>query len=238
MEIWIEAQLKQLTSASSIESAYKAALNFFNNFGYEYCCFSMTSCSLSHRSAAINLNNYPHEWNTQYKQNNYCSIDPTVTHCSHSMLPILWDRATFAKTPDLWRALQDQGLRYGWSQPVHDLNSQSIGMLSMARSHRRLSVYELYEHLGYATFISQKLYALAIDKLSGSHADSETQVYLSPREIEVLKWSADGKTASEVAIILCLTERTVHYHVNSAINKLGVNNKISAVVRATRHHMI
>ncbi|MNZ40275.1 Regulatory protein SdiA [compost metagenome] len=237
MEIWIETQLKQLACVSSIESAYKTALNFLNNLGYEYCCFSMTSCSLNHRSNTINLNNYPHKWNTQYKQKNYCSIDPIVAHCNHSMLPILWDSATFAKTPDLWQALLDQGLQNGWSQPAHDRNNPSIGILSMARSHRRLSVYELYEHLGYATLISQKLYALAIEKLSGNHTACDTQVYLSPREIEVLKWSADGKTASEIAIILCLTERTVHFHVSSAIKKLGVNNKISAVVRAAKYHM-
>ncbi|MFK3974467.1 helix-turn-helix transcriptional regulator [Pseudomonas sp. NPDC087358] len=55
---------------------------------------------------------------------------------------------------------------------------------------------------------------------------------LTSREVEVLKWSAEGKTAAEVAMILDLKSRTVNFHIGSAIRKIGVNNKTSAVVQA------
>ncbi|CAM3263482.1 helix-turn-helix transcriptional regulator [Pseudomonas floridensis] len=55
---------------------------------------------------------------------------------------------------------------------------------------------------------------------------------LTKREIEVLKWSAKGKTASDIALILCLKERTIHFHVASAVHKMGVCNKTAAVVQA------
>ncbi|MCI3947179.1 helix-turn-helix transcriptional regulator [Pseudomonas syringae] len=55
---------------------------------------------------------------------------------------------------------------------------------------------------------------------------------LTYREIEVLKWSAEGKTAGDIAIILCLKERTIHFHIASAIQKMGVCNKTAAAVRA------
>jgi LuxR family transcriptional regulator len=55
---------------------------------------------------------------------------------------------------------------------------------------------------------------------------------LTIREVEVLKWSAAGKTAAEVAMILDLKLRTVNFHISSAIRKMGVTNKTSAVVRA------
>ena len=55
---------------------------------------------------------------------------------------------------------------------------------------------------------------------------------LTEREIEVLKWSAKGKTAGDIALILCLKERTIHFHVASAVQKLGVCNKTAAVVQA------
>jgi DNA-binding CsgD family transcriptional regulator len=48
----------------------------------------------------------------------------------------------------------------------------------------------------------------------------------------VLKWSAQGKTAAEVAIILDLKPRTINFHIGSAIRKIGVTNKTSAVVKA------
>ena len=238
MEIWKETQLRKLATESNIEIAYKIALNLFNNMGYEYCAFSITSHSTTQRFDSVNLNNYPHDWNTQYEKNHYSSIDPIVAHCHHSILPIVWNRKTFAKAPALWSALQEQGLQHGWSQPAHDANGPAISMLSLARSHCQVSSFELYEHLGYAVFISHTLHALAMHKLSSQHPPCISVTHLSPREIEVLKWSADGKTASDIATILSLSERTVNFHVSSSIKKLGVNNKISAVVKATKSHMI
>jgi LuxR family transcriptional regulator len=50
----------------------------------------------------------------------------------------------------------------------------------------------------------------------------------------VLKLSAAGKTACEIGLILSVTERTVNFHVHSAIQKLGVCNKIAAVIAAAK----
>ncbi|MNY49746.1 HTH-type quorum sensing-dependent transcriptional regulator VjbR [compost metagenome] len=57
---------------------------------------------------------------------------------------------------------------------------------------------------------------------------------LTPREVDVLKLAADGKTAYESARILNLSARTVNFHVQESIRKLGVNNKISAVITAAK----
>lgn len=58
------------------------------------------------------------------------------------------------------------------------------------------------------------------------------QKQLTSREIEILKWTAEGKTAGDIAIILSMKERTVHFHVANAIQKMGACNKTSAVVQA------
>ncbi|SEM93515.1 LuxR family transcriptional regulator [Pseudomonas sp. ok272] len=238
MEIWKHVQLKQLTHESNIETAYKLAQSFFYSLGYEYCGFSITSPPTGQYFDRVNLNNYPHDWNKQYEQNDYKSIDPLVAHCQRSMLPIVWDRETFAQVPELWQALMDQGLQYGWSQPVHDLDNHVTGMLSMARSTGRISAYELYDDLGYALIISQKLHALALQARRSEQPHGIDHGELSPRETEILKWSSHGKTASDIATILNLSERTVNFHVSRAIKKLGVTNKISAVVMAARGRLI
>jgi LuxR family transcriptional regulator len=60
---------------------------------------------------------------------------------------------------------------------------------------------------------------------------------LTHREIETLKWSAVGKTAADIAMILRIKERTVHFHIASAVQKLGVPNKTAAVVQAISEGM-
>lgn len=69
--------------------------------------------------------------------------------------------------------------------------------------------------------------ALALNSVQRS-----TPKTLTCREIEILRWSAAGKTAADIAMILRMKERTVHFHVASAVQKMGVPNKTAAVVQA------
>ena len=66
----------------------------------------------------------------------------------------------------------------------------------------------------------------------------ETQITLTSREKEVLCWTAEGKTAYEIAHILNVSERTVNFHINNAIAKLETSNKTQAAVKATALGML
>ena len=46
--------------------------------------------------------------------------------------------------------------------------------------------------------------------------------------------AAAGKTAEESARILNLSARTIHFHIQSSIDKLGVSNKIAAIIAALK----
>jgi DNA-binding CsgD family transcriptional regulator len=237
MEIWKESQLQLLSQTQDIHTAYRISLNFVRNLGYKFCAFSTISANSRTDCCPVNLNNYPHNWNTQYEQSNACEIDPVAAYCNHSMLPVLWSKELFCATPWLWQLLQQQGLAHGWSQAIHDEETGLRSILSLARSHCPISAYELYENLGFSVFISRHLHALAIGMQPKKPVRTQAPP-LSRREIEVLKLSADGKTAYEIARILNLSERTVNFHVHRAIEKLGVNNKMAAVMAAVRAKVI
>jgi len=55
---------------------------------------------------------------------------------------------------------------------------------------------------------------------------------LTARELEVLRWTADGKSAQDIAEILLLSKNTVDFHIRNSIMKLDAPNKTAAVVRA------
>ena len=54
---------------------------------------------------------------------------------------------------------------------------------------------------------------------------------ISPRELECLRWVANGKTDAEIAEILSISEATVKFHVNGARRKLGARNRAQATAR-------
>ncbi len=61
---------------------------------------------------------------------------------------------------------------------------------------------------------------------------------LTEREREVLTWSGRGKTSSEIAAILGLSERTINFHCDQAIKRLDVINRTQAVAKAMAHGLI
>ena len=61
---------------------------------------------------------------------------------------------------------------------------------------------------------------------------------LTRREIEVLYWVAQGRSASEIGRILGISERTVEVHVSRAIRKLGARNRTHAAIIALREGLI
>jgi DNA-binding response OmpR family regulator len=63
-------------------------------------------------------------------------------------------------------------------------------------------------------------------------------IALNDRELEVLTWSARGKTSAEIAKILDLTKRTVDFHVDNAREKLGAATRTEAVLKAATGRLI
>jgi len=61
---------------------------------------------------------------------------------------------------------------------------------------------------------------------------------LSPRELEVLKAVAAGKSNKEIGVQLFVAEGTVKTHVESLLNKLGAGTRTSAVKAAVRRGLV
>ncbi len=60
---------------------------------------------------------------------------------------------------------------------------------------------------------------------------------LTPRELEVLRLLAEGRTDREIADVLSISERTAGNHVQHAMQKIGVESRTAAAVFAVRHHL-
>jgi DNA-binding CsgD family transcriptional regulator len=63
-------------------------------------------------------------------------------------------------------------------------------------------------------------------------------IRLTPRELSVLGLVADGLTAGATARRLLVAERTVHKHLERVYAKLGVSDRVSAVLQAQRLGML
>jgi DNA-binding CsgD family transcriptional regulator len=76
-----------------------------------------------------------------------------------------------------------------------------------------------------------------VDALSGRAETTETHG-LSPREIEVLRLVAAGRTNRDIAEELVVSEHTVARHVQNIFAKLGVSSRAAATAFAFEHSLL
>jgi DNA-binding NarL/FixJ family response regulator len=66
---------------------------------------------------------------------------------------------------------------------------------------------------------------------------SDRPAGLTPREIEVLRLVAGGKSNRQIAQTLVISEYTVARHVQNILTKLGVSSRVAATAFAVDHKL-
>lgn len=229
---WRNTRVPKLEEEDEITSVFEMVINETYSLGFQFCSFKMSAQSQTNQTIAFEKNNYPNEWNALYREAHFSATDPVMSHCQRSVLPFVWKESAFNSAPHLWELATSYGVHLGWTQPLH--GPQGVfSMLTLSRGRGEITPEELYEKAGNALWLCHAMHTVVANKYADGPAAKPCSK-LTPREIEVLRWSALGKTAAEIAQILCLSERTVGFHNCSSMRKLGVNNKIAAVMVAAK----
>ena len=63
-------------------------------------------------------------------------------------------------------------------------------------------------------------------------------VRLTPREVDVMRWAAEGKSASETGVILGISGHTVTFYRKQVLAKLGVDRITQGVAECVRRELI
>jgi len=66
-----------------------------------------------------------------------------------------------------------------------------------------------------------------------SHGSRPTPVpfVLTDREVEALTWVARGKSSADIAVLMHVSERTINFHIDNIIRKVGVATRVQAAIR-------
>jgi len=118
-----------------------------------------------------------------------------------------------------------------------DLSLAQGGPWSGARARSLLGqALALYQKLGLdgeARRVRARLRGLP--RQPGAPAPTPLPAGLTPREVEVLRLVAAGRSNRQIAQELALSESTVAKHLTSIFNKVGVDNRTAAAAFAIRH---
>jgi LuxR family transcriptional regulator, quorum-sensing system regulator BjaR1 len=189
----------------------------------------------AHFERAVLASCWPAEFLDLYIRNDYIRVDPIARQCRRSSRPFEWTAAQYYSDPEpraaeVMRRAADFGLQRGFIVPINNpdgfeacVSMSGVHLELTARTKPLIHLVALY---GYER----------VRQLVGLEPDAKPQ--LTPREREVLKWAARGKSAWEIGEILAIGKRTVDEHAATAVRKLGADNRAHAIAIALRDKAI
>lgn len=184
-------------------------------------------------SEFITLDNTPASYKETFSERHGGRKDPVMQHCKTKSVPIIWDQSTYVKADraELWEHQARFGYRYGISLALHMPEGRHF-VLGVDRDQPLpkdpVEVTRMVAALQLFAVHAQE----AAIRVMAPPVTSEGLPSLTPRELETLRWTMEGKTAWEVAALLGISERTAVLHANNAMHKLGCKNKHQAVIKA------
>lgn len=183
----------------------------------------------------ISVNNTPAGFADVFYDPGEQRKDPVMQHVKREAVPIVWDQETYVARGlgDLWETQAAFGYRTGICLALHLPHGRHF-MLGVDRARplprRPESLVRLVADLQLFAVHAQD----AAFRLLAPPQPSPDLPALTPRELEALRWTMDGKTAWEVGSIMSISERTAVLHLQNAMRKLDCVNKHQAVLKALR----
>jgi predicted ATPase/DNA-binding CsgD family transcriptional regulator len=143
-------------------------------------------------------------------------------------------------------AVDAQGEWGDIASPFYSDAAASAELRTRARQKLGETVYQTALAAGHAMSVGQvaELALASLDAAAppGAHSTAtgpdRSRPLLSDRERAVLRLISEGLPNKQIATALTISERTVKFHVASAMNKLGVDNRAHAAVTAIQRSLL
>ena len=234
----LQGGFTSVLSARSADELLAEAVRFARQLEFETVATTLVIDHFLGHPEFIALDNTPAGFRDVFDSLPAGQRDPVMQHCKRSSVPIVWNQDTYvaAERGEMWESQARFGFRTGITLALHmpegrhfivgvDRDQPLPQTAQLARMVADLQLFAVY-----AQEAAQRV-------LLPSAPNAEVPA-LTPREIETLRWTMEGKTAWEVGNILGITERTAVLHANNATHKLGSANKHQAVLKALRLGLI
>jgi DNA-binding CsgD family transcriptional regulator len=213
-------------------------VGFAKWLGFETVAATMVIDHLQGEPEIIAVDNAPEGGRSALSRSDRWQSDPVARHCVRHSVPIIWDQATYLAggRGDLWDEMARRGSCNGIALGLHMPEGRHF-VLGVDRAapvpHDPVELTRMVADLQlFAVHANDAAARILVPSMGAGVAP------LTPREIESLRWTMEGKTAWEVGALLGISERTAVLHVNNATHKLGCVNKHQAVLKALRLGLI
>lgn len=231
--------LDKSNKAKSVEDLVTTLLLEVKKYGYDRMIFCLLS-DHSHigLSAGVGyLNNYPENWMKYYLDNGFDKIDPVISYCRQKVGSFTWDEMSSnlnltKKQKTCLNLGREAELLNGVCTPLW--GPQRFAGVGLASSNDKDATDSRPATLDHITALCNHFYLVFQRRHDGTtlNNDNLENVFLTPKEYEVLTWAARGKSNNDIGDILGISDSTVNFHLRQIYKKLQVHDRVVACTKA------
>jgi DNA-binding CsgD family transcriptional regulator len=187
----------------------------------------------------VAVHNTPLAFEQSFEDLSMARRDPVMQHCKRQTMPIMWSQKTYLDhgAIDLWDVQAQFGYRNGIAMSLHLPEGRHFTLGVDRAQTLPIDSGELTRMVADLQLFAVHAQDAALRVLIPETMQPERPA-LTPRELDVLRWTLDGKTAWEAGVLLGISERTTVQHLQNAMRKLQCNSKHQAALKALRLGLI
>lgn len=204
--------------------------------GFDHIAYNTALSTVDPTIKPLVRTTFPADWLKRYVGKSYENVDPVLRRGYASALPFKWSEMDVRGAAAA--SMMGDAVRHGIGP-----NGFSIPVVSKTGRRGLFSVTGADPAVAWDAFFTANVSSLTqiayrLHKKITTKILDEGDLHLSAREMECLTWCAQGKEASDVALILDLSIHTVREYLKSARYKLDCSNLPQAVAKAIARGLI
>ena len=235
----LQGDYQSVLEATNLDQFRSVVIRFAQQLGFDKVSAMVAVDHVGSPPEFVAVHNAPLAYLQTYDDLSVSKRDPIAQHCKRNTVPIIWDQHTYLKNNvvEQWEHQAQFGYRSGIAMALHLPEGRHF-LLGVDRDQA------LPTDGGELTRIVADLQLFAVHaqdtalRVLVSEAARPELPALTPRELEILRLTMDGKVTHEISTLLGIGDRTTVFHIQNAMLKLNCNSKHVAVVKALRLGLI
>ena len=231
----LQGDYQSVLEAQNQDQFRSVVVRFAQHLGFDKVTATVAIDRPGMNPEFIAIHNTPVAYLQTFEDTAFARGDPVTQHCKRNTVPIIWSQDTYLDrgAMDRWEHQAQFGYRSGIAMALHLPEGRHF-MIGVDRDQALPNDgNELTRMVADLQLFAVHAQDTALRVLVSEGARPELPA-LTPRELEVLRWTMDGKTTSAISAILGIGDRTAVFHLQNAMQKLNCNSKHVAVVKALR----
>jgi DNA-binding CsgD family transcriptional regulator len=235
----LQGDYLSVLEAKDLDQFRAVVIRFAQQLGFETVAATTIVDRPGVESQFVAVHNTPSAFESTFESLLVGKQDPVAQHCKYQTRPIVWSQRTYLDSGavELWEHQAQFGYRNGIAMALHlpegrhfwlgvDRDQElPIDSVALTRVVADLQLFAVHaQDTAMRVLISEAL--------------QPERPALTPRELDVLRWTLEGKTAWEAGVLLSISERTTVQHLQNAMRKLQCNSKHQAALKALRLGLI